>query len=84
MIDYLTTAILSLRPNSEFTISNNDYSTIVWHILEGSAPTQSEIDIAIEQVKVKELAETKAKATARQALLARLGITAEEATLLLS
>ena len=55
--NYLAKAIRKLRPNSEFVIYDNDYSTIIWHILDGEAPTQAEIDIAIEQVKADEIAE---------------------------
>ena len=83
MSDYLVPAIRKLKPNSEFSYTNDDYSTIKWDVLEGTAPTQSEIDIAIEQVKADEKAETEAKAVQRQALLTRLGITEEEARILL-
>ena len=84
MKDYLTLAILFLRPGSEFSYLDNDYSTIQWHILEGQAPTQAEIDAAIEQIKASEAAEEAAKASAKAALLDRLGITEDEARLLLS
>ena len=84
MKDYLTKAIFKLKPNAEFVITDNDYSTIVWHQLEGNAPTQAEITAAIEQVKADEIAEAEAKATQRQAILDRLGLTSEESNLLLS
>lgn len=80
----LTKAILKLKPNAEFVITNNDYSTIVWHNLDGEAPTQAEIDVAIEQIKADEIAEIESKAKVKIALLDRLGITADEAKLLLS
>lgn len=83
MSDHLNSAIRSLRPDASWVIYDNDYSTIIWHELEGDAPTQSEIDAAIKQVKSQEIAEEKAKAAAKAALLERLGITAEEAALLL-
>ena len=82
--NYLTEAIRQLHPRAEFSYSNNDYSTIKWDVLDGDAPTQAEIDAAIEQIKADELAaETKAE-TDKAALLAELGITADEAKLLLS
>jgi hypothetical protein len=84
MDNYLVQAIKFLKPNSEFTFSNNDYSTIEWHVLEGAAPAQSEIDTAIEQIKADEIAQAEANAAEKVALLARLGLTAEEAKLLLS
>jgi len=83
-MDYLTKAIFKLKPTAEFVITNNDYSTIIWHILDGQAPTQNEIDEMIEQIKADEIAEAQAKAQAKAALLAQLGITEEQAKLLLS
>lgn len=81
---YLVKAIRKLKPNSEFSFTENNYNTIKWDVLEGDAPTQTEIDAAIEQVKVEELAEAEAKAAEKQAILDQLGITAEQAKLLLS
>ena len=78
MNDYLTQAIRLLKPNSEFSYSNGDYSTINWIVLDGDAPTQSEIDAAIKTIKSDEKAEAKAKATQRQAILDRIGLTADE------
>ena len=83
MNDYLVLAIQSLRPNSQFTFSNNDYSTITWVVLEGEAPTKKEIDDEIKRIKAAEIANTKAKATARQAIADRLGLTADELQVLL-
>jgi len=76
-------AIGKLRPNAEFTMNDNDYSTIKWIFLEGKAPTQNEIDVAIEQIKAEEISLVAQKATAKSALFAKLGITEEEAALLL-
>jgi hypothetical protein len=84
MNNYLAKAIFKLKPNSEYSFSNNDYSTIKWDVLEGTAPTQAEINTAIEQVKVDEIIEATTRATAKAALLAQLGITEEQAKLLLS
>jgi hypothetical protein len=80
---YIARAIRKLKPTAEFSFTDNDYSTIKWDVLEGNAPTQAEIDAAIEQVKADEITEAATKATQRQALLNKLGITAEEAQLLL-
>ena len=84
MRDYLVDAILSLRPKSEFTIKNDDYLTIVWHILEGTPPTKKQVDDEIARLKAADLTETENKAAAKSALLARLGMTDDEAKLLLS
>jgi hypothetical protein len=78
---YLVAAIKKLKPSAEFSFTENDYSTIKWDILDGTAPTKSEIDAAIEQIKVEE---TNAEATAEiakaaaQAKLAALGLTADD------
>jgi len=83
-MSYLLKAIRKLKPDSEFSFIENDYSTIEWHILEGEAPTQAEIDAAIKQVKADEAQSEATKAAEKAALLDRLGITADEAKLLLS
>jgi hypothetical protein len=81
-MSYLVSAIKKLRPTATFSFSNQDYSTIEWDVLDGDAPTQAEIDAAIEQVKADEIAEAEAKAAQKAALLDRLGITQDEAKLL--
>lgn len=79
----LHTVIQSLRPGKEFTMFDDDLSTIVWNEQEVITPTQEEIDaarIALEAKEISDKAEAEAK---RQALLDKLGITEEEARLLL-
>ena len=78
MMSYLVKAIKKLKPTAEFSFIEDDYSTIKWDVLDGDAPTQKEIDAAIKQVKADEIAEVKAKATQRQAILDRIGLTADE------
>lgn len=79
--NYLTKAIKKLKPTAEFSFTDNDYSTIKWDVLEGEAPTQAEIDAAIEQVKEDdaqvELDKAAKKATA-EAKLAALGLDADD------
>ena len=77
-------AINTLRPNSEFVIFDNDYNRIEWISISDTPPTESEIKTEIEKLKIKDLQEAEAKEAARQALLDKLGITADEAKLLLS
>jgi hypothetical protein len=84
MSDYLAKAIKKLKPNAEFTFTEDDYSTIQWIVLEGNAPTKGEIANAIEEIKTDEISSAETKTIQRQAILDRLGITAEEAALLLS
>jgi hypothetical protein len=80
-MNYLTKAIFLLKPNAQFSFIDNDYSTIKWDVLEGEAPTQAEIDNAIEQVKADEaqaiIDQANAKAAA-QAKLEALGLTVED------
>jgi len=83
-MSYLVKAIKKLKPSAEFSFTENDYSTIKWDVLDGEAPTQAEIDDAIEQVKADEAQAELDKAEAKAALLDRLGITEAEARLLLS
>lgn len=83
-MNYLVKAIKKLKPNAEFSFTDNDYSTIKWDVLEGDAPTQAEVDNAIEQVKADEAQAELDKAAQKAALLDRLGITEDEAKLLLA
>jgi len=80
---YLTKAIQKLKPTAQFSYVDNNYSTIEWDVLDGNAPTQSEIDAVITQIKKEEAQGELNKAAEKAALLDRLGITADEAKLLL-
>jgi hypothetical protein len=82
-IDYLVEAIRLLKPNSEFVLTNDDYSTIKWNVLEGKAPTQKQINDAIEQIKANDINKAEAKIVQRQLILDKLGLTVDEARLLL-
>ena len=82
-MSYLAKGIKKLKPTAQFSFTEDDYSTIKWDVLEGIAPTQAQIDAAIEQVKADEITEAATKAAQKAALLERLGITQEEANLLL-
>jgi hypothetical protein len=81
MISYLSAAIKKLRPDAEFSFTNEDYSTIKWDVLEGDAPTEKEIDVAIKQVKADEQQaeiDKAAKKAAAEAKLAALGLDADD------
>jgi hypothetical protein len=80
-MNYLAKAILRLKPTAEFSFTENDYSTVKWDVLEGTAPTQAEIDAAIELVKQDEVNAETAKQTAKeaaQAKLSALGLTTDD------
>ena len=77
----LVEAIRNLKPTSEFVLTNDDYSTIEWHVLEGTAPTKAAVDAEIEKIKGAELVEADNKAAAQASAVAKLsalGLTAEE------
>jgi len=82
-MSYLFQAIKSLRPTAEFSFNEEDYSTVKWDVLEGNAPTKSQIDAEIVKIKAAEATEAETKSAAKAALFERLGITADEAALLL-
>ena len=80
-MNYLLKAIRKLRPDSEFSFSNNDYATINWILLEGKAPTQAEIDEAIKQIRADEAQleiDNAVKKAAAEAKLAALGLDADD------
>lgn len=79
--DYLFLAIKKLKPLAQFSYTDKDYSTTKWDVLEGDAPTQAEIDSAIEQIKSDEIAAEANKAAAKevaQAKLTALGLTTDD------
>jgi hypothetical protein len=74
----LLKAIKKLKPTAEFSFNDADYSTIKWDVLDGDAPTQTEINKAIKEIDADEIAEAKAKEAQRQAILDRIGLTSDE------
>jgi len=77
-------AIQALRPDKEFTMVDDDPSTIIWNDADVTTPTNAEIKAKFEEFKKAELAEANAKAAEKAALLEKLGLTESEAKLLLS
>jgi len=77
-------AIQALRPDKEFTMVDDDPSTIIWNDADVTTPTNAEIKAKFEEFKKAELAEANAKAAEKTALLEKLGLTESEAKLLLS
>lgn len=78
---YIVAAVQKLRPEAEFTFSDDDYSTIKFDKLVGKPPTSDEIEAAIESIKKEEIeAEKKlaANKAAAEAKLAALGLTADD------
>ena len=77
---YTTLALHRLIPNSEWHLVGDELTIITEGI---TAPTQSEINAMIEQIKQEEIQAEADRQAKKQALLDRLGITEDEAKLLL-
>jgi hypothetical protein len=78
----LSDAIRSLRPDSEFSYIDDDYSTIKWDKLEGDAPTLTQVKAEMKRLSdLKVSAEATKAATKASAItkLAALGLTEDEA-----
>lgn len=73
-------AIQFIRPGAEFVLRGDDLNWLDANQIE---PTNDEIKAGFIAYEKAQLADSKAKDKARTALLERLGITAEEAALLL-
>jgi hypothetical protein len=87
MFYHYTEAIRKLRPNTEFTTVGQSVEGITWIKPKNvETPTQDEIDAAIEEIKKEEAQAEIAKANTKKsaiAKLAALGLTQEEAAILL-
>ena len=80
-------AIRSLRPNVDFTLNNNDISTIVWSLSDVSPLTQSEVDAEATRLEAEfnqSIVDKAAALASAEAKLAVLGLTATEIAALLS
>lgn len=82
-MNYLAQAIFNLRPTAQFVFTDNDYSTVQWHFIEGEPPSSEEVELEIIAIKNRELEEIAQTVEKRAAILDRLGLTEEEAKLLL-
>lgn len=77
--DQITNALASLAPDAEWTLVGDDFESLVW-LSKGNPPTLAEIEAEIAALPAKKTA----KIAAKTALLAQLGITEEQAKLLIS
>jgi len=74
------TEILKRRYQAEWSITNEDYESLIWYS-KTPKPTQSELDELSDEVDLQIEAEIKAKAdkkNAAEAKLAALGLTADD------
>ena len=79
----LSACIAYLKPGAEWTMDNEDISTLKF-LTNDDAPTLAECEAIWPEVKAKldEIAASRQKA--RDAVLAKIGLTEEEARLLLA
>jgi hypothetical protein len=81
MIDY--TKILEYKyPTDEWTLNGDDYEGLTW-LSDTPKPSKSTLDGLWQEVQDLIQTEKQAKAAQKAALLERLGITEDEARLLL-
>jgi hypothetical protein len=81
MIDYA--AILSRRyAGNEWTLNGDEYTGLTW-LSDSPKPTKATLDGLWSEVEADIAAEAATKAAARQAVLDKLGLTADEAAALL-
>ena len=73
----LTRALNELRPGKEFTLNNDDISTIHWNDESVVTPTQAEIDAKTAEILAADQTKVEARLSALTKLEA-LGLTAEE------
>jgi len=80
MINDTAKALTSMLGETEWSISDDDLNTLVIHTQGVTPPTEAAVKAEIKRLADEEAAKPAAKA----ALLEKLGITAEEASLLLA
>jgi hypothetical protein len=71
-----------LCPDKEWIIYGDDYDSIQW--IDGEPITKAQFQAGFAQVDQWKANQEAARATSKEALLSKLGITEEEARLLLS
>jgi len=82
MIDYATILVKNYQ-GQIWTLNGDDYEGLTW-LSNTPKPTKETLDLQWDEVQNEIAAELQAKEDAKTALLERLGITAEEAKLLMA
>jgi len=80
----LSDAIHFIRPEAIWVIRGTNYADLEWLDEVQTKPTESELTDALKKVEANETAKLIAQLQAKNQLLNRLGITADEAKLLLA
>ena len=71
-----------LCPEKEWVMYDNDFDSVMW--IKGEPITQAEFDAGFAQYDALKAEQDAKAATDKAAIIAKLGITADEAKLLLS
>lgn len=77
-------AIEKLAPGAEITFTETDLDSLVWYSPHIEQPSKEAILAEVKKIIAEEPLKAKIEAEAKEALLAKLGITVEESRLLLS
>lgn len=80
----LALAIKELSPDAEFTFEETNLDSLVYLVEPAKKPTKAQILAKVEEMKIAEENQLNERKAKKQILLDRLGITSEEANLLLS
>lgn len=73
MID-ISQAVMSLRPNTEWSMNGDDVEGIIWHT-EGVQPlTRAEVDVEVARLESAVVAEQQRKEAARASAITKLAV----------
>jgi hypothetical protein len=82
-----TRALSALRPGVEYTMTNDDLSTVMWNSPDITTPTETEVNAKIAELEAADTQAVINKAAAlasAEAKLTALGLSATEVAALLS
>lgn len=76
-------AVVSLRPGVEWSMNGDDVENIIWHTPNVTPLTKAEVEAEVARLEQAAIDKAASDAVKRAALLERLGISEDEAVLLL-
>jgi hypothetical protein len=82
--DYLSLAIRALVGSDDFAYTGEEYDSIEWIVEPTSKPTSKQVSDKIAALQKADADALASKEAQKAAILERLGLTAEEAKLLIS
>jgi hypothetical protein len=72
MINPLASALTSLRPGAEFSFTDQDIKSIVWHTEGVTTPTKKQIDDEVKRLEAEEAVALQARIDAKASAIAKL------------